>query len=95
MSAVKRDNRESGNSGEPDSLKTGILDRRLIAIFVGDASYAIIEEYGISRSVYVGDTVAGMKVMEIRRGEVSMSKGDKSLTMTLGVLPKAMEESEL
>ena len=86
-SVVKPDN--------PESRKAGLLDVRLTAIFVGDASYAIIEEEGISRCVYVGDTVAGMKVLEIRRGEVILSKGDKRQAIILGVLSEAMEGSEL
>jgi len=80
---------------KPDSRRAGLLDVRLTAIFVGDASYAIIEEEGISRCVYVGDTVAGMKVLEIRRGEVILSKGDKRQAIILGVLSEAMEGSEL
>jgi hypothetical protein len=68
---------------------------RLTAIFVANASSAIIEENGLSRSVYVGDMAAGMRVIEIRRGEVILGRGSKRYAVTLGILPEAIEKSEL
>lgn len=63
---------------------------RLTAIYAAtgfgrDKPTAIIEEGGVSRTIYVGDTVAGMTIAEIRRGAVILSKGDKKCAMTLGV----------
>ena len=61
---------------------------RLVAIFFvdgarGGGATAIIEENGISRSVSTGEIVAGMKLLEIRRGEIILGKGDKTCIMTL------------
>ena len=64
---------------------------RLTAIYTAtgfgrDKPTAIIEEGGVGRFIFVGDTVAGMTVAEIRRGEVILSKGDKKCVAKLGIL---------
>lgn len=51
---------------------------------------AIFEENGVSRTVSTGDTVAGLNVLEIRRGEVVLGKGSKKYTVTLGVVPASI-----
>ncbi len=61
---------------------------RLTAVFIvtsarGAKNTATIEENGVSRSVSIGDTIAGMEVMEIRRGEVILSSETKKHTMTI------------
>ena len=70
---------------------------RLTTVFAATGSHggkttAIIEENGINRSISIGDTVAGMTVAEIKRGEVILSKGDKKCVMKLGVLFKKTAE---
>ena len=57
---------------------------RLTAI-LGE-NLAIINENGADRSVSIGDTVGGMKVLEIRRSEdkVILGKGSDELTIGLG-----------
>lgn len=63
---------------------------RLMAILIssgaqGEKPMAIIEENSIGKSVSVGDTVAGMEVVEIRLDQVSLNKGDEFRSLTLGV----------
>ena len=57
---------------------------RLTAI-LGENS-AIFNEGGADRSISVGDTVGGMKVLEIRisEGKVVLGKGDEKRTIELG-----------
>jgi hypothetical protein len=45
---------------------------------------AILKVDGADKSVSVGDTVSGMKVSEIRSGEVLLDKGGKKYTIALG-----------
>ena len=64
---------------------------RLTAVFIagaagGRGNIATIEENGVSRSISIGDTVAGMEVMGIQRGKVVLGNKDKKLTMKLGTL---------
>ena len=46
----------------------------------------IIEENGVSRFASIGDKIAGMTIIEIRRGEVILNRGDRKCVMTLGPL---------
>lgn len=66
---------------------------RLTAII--NETKAIIEEGGISRSISVGDTIARMKVVEIRRGKIILDKKDRRYTIKLGVLPESITKGEL
>lgn len=64
---------------------------RLTATFVAtglgrNKPTVIIEESDISRFVSVGDTIAGMTIVEIQRGKVILNKGDKKCVLTLGLL---------
>jgi hypothetical protein len=93
-SAIEPGNPESQTTGKSASRSSDLLDFRLTAIFVTDKPYAIIEENGTSRPVYAGDTVAGMRVVEINRGQVILSKGGKRQIMMLGVLPEAIAKSK-
>lgn len=72
---------------------------QLTAVFVvtsarGGKNTANIEEKGLSRSISVGDTVAGMEVVEIRRGEVVLESGTEKHTMTLGDPFKAKSDPD-
>jgi len=71
------------NKGKTVPKKTG-PDLRLTLII--NEEVAVFEEGNVSRNVTVGDTVAGMKVMEIRKEEVILGEGDKKYTIKLGVL---------
>ncbi len=67
---------------------------RLMAILIsngkqGEKPMAIIEENGFSKSVSVGDTVAGMEVVEIRRDQVSLKKNDELRRLSLGVVTES------
>lgn len=84
--SVQTDHKSDSSHAEPKI--------RLTAVFIANGSQrnkptAIIEEKGVSRSVYIGDIVAGMKIVAIRRGEVILDKDNKSYTMKLGILPQA------
>lgn len=57
-----------------------------------DGNSAVFEENNVSKSVSIGDTVAGMKVLEIRRSEVVLGKGDKKYTVMMGPLDIPQEE---
>ena len=60
--------------------KTVII--RLSAV-LGENS-AIFVENGVSKSAAVGDTIGGLKVLEIKTEEVLLGNGDKKYTVTLG-----------
>ncbi len=96
-SPIKKAKRNSSSTSEAMKSRTdtGSPDAepaiRLMAIIMPGGAQsgratAIIEENGVSRSVSVGDTVAEMEVLEIRRGEVSLNKGDEVYKLTLGVV---------
>ena len=55
---------------------------RLSAVLGEDA--AIFEENGVSKSASTGDTIGGLKVLEIKSDEVLLGSGDKKYTVTLG-----------
>ncbi len=57
-----------------------------------DGTSAVFEENNVSKSVSVGDTVAGMKVLEIGKSEVVLGKGDKKYTVMMGPLDITSEE---
>lgn len=57
-----------------------------------DGNSAVFEENNASKSVSVGDMVAGMKVLEIRKSEVVLGKGDKKYTVMMGPLDISSEE---
>ncbi len=65
--------------------KTKQITVHLTAILGGTA---ILKVDGTDKSVSVGDTVSGMKVSEIRSGEVLLDKGGKKYTIALGSLSK-------
>jgi hypothetical protein len=61
---------------------SNIKSSRLTSVFIvnnaPEKSTAIIEENGVSRSISIGDTVSGMEVLEIHRGEIILyGKGEK------------------
>jgi len=58
-------------------------------------STAIVEESGISRFVSVGDTIVGMTIVEIQRGKVILSKGDKKCVVKLEFLSEVTGTKEL
>ncbi len=76
--AVSRIIRSDATRTETKAEETTIS----LTAVLGDA--AIFEERGLSRSVSVGETIAGMEVLEIRNDEVVLSKENKGYRMTLG-----------
>jgi hypothetical protein len=56
---------------------------------------AIVEENGESLSVSVGDKIAGMTIVKIKRAEVILSKGDKKCVMKLGLPPEEITANGL
>jgi len=67
-------------------------DLRLTLII--NEKVAVFEEDNVSRNVAVGDTIAGMKVMEIRKEEVILGEGDKKYTIKLGVLSENFTDKD-
>jgi hypothetical protein len=91
--SMRNDQRER-ESKEPNKPPSPLV--RLTAVFLvsgarSGESTATIEEDGVSRSISVGDTVMGMEVMEIRRGEIILSGEAGTYTMMLGI-PHNMAE---
>jgi len=83
-------NSSAENNGTPgfDGKEPSI---RLTAVFIMDGkresgNKATIEENGVSRSVSVGDTVAGMEIIDIRRGEVVLGSETRKRKIKLGEL---------
>jgi cytoskeletal protein RodZ len=64
---------------------------QLTAVF-GDQ--AIFKVDGSSKTVSVGDTLAGMEVASIEEGQVILKKGDKNNTIKLGEEPKRIPTGE-
>ena len=78
--SVSRPSATQVRTTESEPKKEVII--RLSAVLGENA--AILEENGVSRSASTGDTIGGLKILEIKSGEVLLSDGNKKYTVTLG-----------
>lgn len=78
---VKKSSARRSNTKKTTANKPKQVTIHLSAILGGTA---ILKVDGADKSVSVGDTVSGMKVSEIRSGEILLDKGGKQHTIALG-----------
>lgn len=69
-------------SSEPEK-KTKVLPNVKLSLII-DGSTAIFEDNHNSKVASVGDSVAGMKIVEIRKSEAVLDGGDKRYMVLLG-----------
>jgi len=65
----------------PPAVRLTVIINKTLAVF---------EVGGVSKFAFIGDMIAGLRVADIRKGEVILTKGTKTHTVTLGVLPKSI-----
>lgn len=82
---VKKSRARRSSTKKATANKPKQVTIHLSAILGGTA---ILKVDGADKSVSVGDTVSGMKVSEIRSGEVLLDKAGKQYTIALGSLIK-------
>ena len=77
---------KSSAGGRGKSTKTTASKPKQVTVYLTAilGGTAIFKVDGADKSVSVGDTISGMKVWEIRSGEVLLDKGGKKRTIALG-----------